>query len=110
MTAQTSAATPRQKLRADDPGASLGAKPGRIVLGIVGMVGIVWFLANVFLAFAYSPEKFGSKIVVGLLAVIVGVGGAALIFYFLNMFVEGLPRRLSEGVIPYAFILPGLFF
>ena len=26
------------------------------------------------------------------------------------MFVEGLPRRLSEGVIPYAFVLPGLFF
>jgi alpha-glucoside transport system permease protein len=26
------------------------------------------------------------------------------------MFVEGLPRRLSEGAIPYAFVLPGLFF
>jgi alpha-glucoside transport system permease protein len=33
-----------------------------------------------------------------------------LLFYFLNMFVEGLPRRLSEGLIPYAFVLPGLFF
>ena len=110
MTAQTSAAAPRQKLRREDPGAALRANPGRMVLGIVGMVGIVWVLANLFLAFAYYPEKFGSKIVIGILAVIVGVGGAALLFYFLNMFVEGLPRRLSEGVIPYAFILPGLFF
>ena len=40
-----------------------------------------------------------------LLAVVGGVGGAALLFYFLNMFVEGLPNRLSGGVIPYAFLL-----
>jgi alpha-glucoside transport system permease protein len=42
------------------------------------------------------------------LAIVAGVGGAALLFYFLNMFVEALPRRLSEGAIPYAFLLPGL--
>ena len=38
---------------------------------------------------------------------VVGVGGAMLLF-FLNMFVEALPIRLSQGVIPYAFLLPGL--
>jgi alpha-glucoside transport system permease protein len=32
------------------------------------------------------------------------------LFYFLNMFVEGLPRRLSEGLIPYAFLLPSVAF
>ena len=110
MTAGTSAAAPRQKMRTDDPGASLRANPAKIAIGIIGMVGIVWGLANLFLAFGYHPEWFGNKFVVGVLAIIVGVGGAALLFYFLNMFVEGLPRRLSEGVIPYAFVLPGLFF
>jgi len=74
------------------------------------MVVVVWALANLFLAFGYHPEWFGNKLVIGLLAIITGVGGAALLFYFLNMFVEGLPRRLSEGAIPYAFILPGVFF
>ena len=110
MTTETSAAAPRQKMRTDDPGAALRANPAKIAIGIVGMVAIVWGLANLFLAFGYYPQWFGNKLVVGLLAIIVGVGGAALLFYFLNMFVEGLPRRLSAGVIPYAFVLPGLFF
>ena len=110
MTAQTSAAAPRQKMRVDDPGAALRANPAKIAIGIIGMVGIVWGLANLFLAFGYYPQWFGNKFIIGVLAIIVGVGGAALLFYFLNMFVEGLPRRLSEGAIPYAFVLPGLFF
>ncbi|MEO7446820.1 MAG: sugar ABC transporter permease [Humibacillus sp.] len=109
MTADVSAAAPRQKLRTgDDPDAHLRANPMKIALGIVGMIAIVWGLANLFLAFGYHPEWFGNKFIIGVLAIIGGVGGAALLFYFLNMFVEGLPRRLSEGVIPYAFILPGL--
>ena len=110
MTADTSAAAPRQKMRVDDPGASLRANPARIAIGIVGMLAVVWALANLFLAFGYYPQWFGNKFIIGVLAIIAGVGGAALLFYFLNMFVEALPRRLSEGLIPYAFVLPGLFF
>ena len=57
-----------------------------------------WLLCNVFLAFAYYPEWFlDSKILIGVLALIAGVGGAYLFFCFLNMFVEGLPGRLSRG-------------
>jgi len=112
MTADTSAAAPRQKLRTgDDPDAHLRTNPVRLAIGLVGMLAIVWGLANLFLAFAYYPQWFGSnKFIIGVLAIIVGVGGAALLFYFLNMFVEALPRRLAEGAIPYAFVLPGLFF
>src|SRR6476469_10415831 len=111
MTADTSAAAPRQRLRiGDDPDAHLRTNPIKIGIGIVGMIAVVWGLANLFLAFGYYPEWFGNKFVIGILAIVGGVGGAALLFYFLNMFVEGLPRRLSEGAIPYAFVLPGLFF
>ncbi|MDC5699198.1 sugar ABC transporter permease [Intrasporangium calvum] len=85
-------------------------QPVKILIGIVGMVAVVWFLANLFLAFSYYPEWFGHKIVIGLLAIVGGVGGAAVLFFFLNMFVEGLPGRLSQGVIPYVFLFPGLFF
>ncbi len=100
---------PGKKLRDDDElGANLRLNPTKVAIGIVGMVVIAWALGNMFLAFGYYPDKFGSKIVIGVLAVIGGVGGAAALFYFLNMFVEGLPRRLSEGLIPYAFVLPGL--
>jgi len=109
MTADTSAAAPRQRLRTeDDPDAHLRTNPMKIGVGLVGMIAVIWGLANLFLAFGYYPQWFGNKFVIGILAIVAGVGGAALLFYFLNMFIEGLPRRLSEGVIPYAFILPGL--
>lgn len=109
MTAHTSTAPTRQSLRSGtDPDAHLRTNPMKVALGLVGMIAVVWGLANLFLAFGYYPQWFGNKFVIGILAIVGGVGGAALLFYFLNMFVEGLPRRLSEGVIPYAFILPGL--
>ncbi|MEO6997445.1 MAG: sugar ABC transporter permease [Terracoccus sp.] len=100
---------PRPKLRDDDDlGANLRLNPAKVAIGVLGMVVIVWALGNMFLAFGYYPDKFGGKLVIGVLAIVGGVGGAAALFYFLNMFVEGLPRRLSEGLIPYAFLLPGL--
>jgi alpha-glucoside transport system permease protein len=80
----------------------------KMVLGLVGMVVVSWALANLFLAFGYYPEKFGNKIFIGIVAVVAGVVGAAVFFYFLNMMVEGLPPRLSHGLMPYAFVLPAL--
>ncbi|MGI8491151.1 MAG: carbohydrate ABC transporter permease [Acidimicrobiales bacterium] len=99
-----------------EPAAAPQAEPGpgganlvRILVGVVGMAVVVWLVANLFLAFGFYPQWFASnKILIAVLALVVGVGGAAALFFFLNMFVEGLPRRLSEGVIPYAFLLPGL--
>lgn len=87
------------------------ANPVKILVGLVGFFVVLWFLANLFLAFSYYPEWFANnKLVIGLLAMIAGVGGAAGLFYFLNMFVEGLPNRMSQGFMPYVFLLPGLFF
>jgi alpha-glucoside transport system permease protein len=83
-------------------------RPLRALLALVGMVVVVWFLANLFLAFGYYPQWFGSKFVIAIAAVIGGVGGAALLFMFLNMFVEALPQRVSMATIPYAFVLPAL--
>jgi len=83
------------------------ANVGKIVGGVVGLVVVAWVAANAFLAFAYYPEWFlDSKILIGVLALVVGLVGAYLFFYFVNMFVEGLPGRLSRGVMPYAFLLP----
>lgn len=80
----------------------------KVLTGVLGMAVVIWAMANLFLAFAYYPGWFlNNKIVIGVLALAAGVGGAMAFFYFLNAFVEGLPRRLSQGVIPYAFLLPG---
>lgn len=87
---------------------SQGFRPGRAILALLGMVVVVWFLANLFLAFGYYPQWFGSKFVIAIAAVVGGVGGAALLFTFLNMFVEALPQKISLATIPYAFVLPAL--
>jgi alpha-glucoside transport system permease protein len=90
-----------------------GADPDRahvakIVGGLVGMVLVVWAVGNLFLAFGFYPEWFAnSKFLIGALALVSGVGGAYLLFYFINMFVEGLPGRASRALMPYAFLLPG---
>ncbi len=95
-----------------DPGSS--PNPGaanlpKVAIGLVGAVAIGWFVYNAFLAFAYYPEWFlDSKILIGLLALVAGVGGAFAFFYFINMFVEGLPGRLSRVLMPYAFVSPGI--
>ncbi len=82
--------------------------PGRTGLGLVGMVVTAWALTNLFLAFGYYPEKFGSKIVIAVVALVAGVLGAAVFFWFLNMFIEGLPSRTSIALMPYAYVLPAL--
>jgi alpha-glucoside transport system permease protein len=83
------------------------ANPGRLLLGIVGMVVTGWLLGNLFLAFAYYPEWFlDSKILIGVIALVAGVGGAAVFFWFLNMAVEGLPDKVGSALMPYAYLLP----
>ena len=90
------------------PDKSAGASVVRIVVGLVGLVVTGWLMFNIFLSFGLLPGLyFDNRLLIGLVAVTVGVGGAALLFYFLNMFVEGLPRRLSLRVIPYAYLFPG---
>ncbi|MCB0885887.1 MAG: sugar ABC transporter permease [Propionibacteriaceae bacterium] len=49
------------------------------------------------------------KIIQALLAMVLGIGGAVLFFYCMNVFVEGLPGRLGQFLMPYAWILPGYF-
>ena len=94
----------------DEPGSSPDkANIGKILIGLVGMVAVVWAIANLFLAFAYYPEWFfDSKILIGLVALVAGVGGAYVLFFFINMFVEGLPGPMSRGLMPYAFVLPAV--
>jgi alpha-glucoside transport system permease protein len=105
MSTDTTAVTAQQRQTAD-PHKATRFQPGRGLIGLLGMLIVAWFLANLFLAFGYYPQWFGNKIVIAVVALIAGVGGAALLFWFLNMFVESLPQRFSLAVIPYAFLLP----
>lgn len=95
--------TPPARTRAGSP-----AHPVRMLVGAVGMVLTAWVVCNAFLAFAYFPGWFlNSSILIGILGLVVGIGGSLLFFWFLNLCIEGFPSRLAEGLIPYAFLLPG---
>ncbi len=84
------------------------ATPVKIVVGIVGMIVTAYVMYTAFMSFSILPEVyFDSKILIGIVAVVVGVGGAAVLFYFLNQFIEGLPEKAATRLIPYAYLLPG---
>lgn len=118
MARLTSPAQPRTE-PAPAPGAGSSASPAagsaarsahplRILVGTVGLVVTAYLMCTIFLAFAWYPELFGDNdILIGLLGLAVGIGGAIVFFWFLNMAVEGLPPRFSRGLVPYAFLLPG---
>ena len=48
------------------------------------------------------------KVLDGLIAIAVGVGGAAVLFWVLNFLVERLPSKWEERVKPYVFIGPAV--
>lgn len=105
---------PQDDPRVDDvsPQASVpddyGLQPVKLLIGVVGIALTLWLMFNLFLAFAYYPGWFfDSKLLMGALGLIAGVGGAAILFWFINVAIEALPRRLEHGLIPYAFLLPG---
>lgn len=91
------------------------AEPKKIILGAICLVVIGWCVGNGFLALAYYPQWFAfgvpllDKIIQALLAMVLGIGGAMLFFYAMNVFVEGLPGRIGQFLMPYAWILPGYF-
>lgn len=87
-----------------------GADWLRALFGFVAMVVVAVALWNFFLAMAYYPDDFGGRAVVAVLALVAGVGGAGLLFWCLNLFVEGLPARWSERLMPFAYLLPGFGF
>ena len=82
-------------------------RPAKILIGLVGLVVAIAILGTIFQALSlYGDEIPG--LLQGLVAVVAGVGGVAVLFYFLNMMVEGLPTKVSERVVPFAFLLPAL--
>ena len=107
---EAAASGPPQTQKAASP-----ADPKRIAIGAITMIVVGWFIGNAFLALAYYPQWFAvgvpvfDNIVQALLAMVLGIGGAVLFFYCMNVFVEGLPGRLGQFVMPYAWILPGYF-
>lgn len=84
--------------------AARGLKPGlKLLVGLIGLVVVIAALMVGFQAMYLYPPPKSLQVPLGLIG---GVGGAMLLFYFLNMMVEGLPGDWSRRIMPFAFLLP----
>lgn len=86
-------------------GKSTKAQPMKALIGIVGIVVSIAVVGTAFQALTIYDWP---KLLQALVAIVAGVGGAGILFYFINMLVESLPLQLGLKVIPYAFLLPAI--
>src|SRR5215218_3223103 len=81
----------------ETPRDSTKASPRKLFVGLVGLVVVAYLLVLGSQALSIYNDDI-PKIAQAVVATIGGILGAAGLFYFLNMAVEGLPRKLSLGV------------
>jgi len=83
------------------------AKPIRSVIGLVGVIVTCVVAANLFIILT-GETAFGEipKLLQGVVAIVAGLGGSIALFFFINMLVEGFPRRWEDRFKPYVFLLP----
>ena len=56
-------------------------RPARLILGLLGVFVTGWLMANIFLSLAYYPQwYYSSRLLMGLVGMIAGIGGSALLF------------------------------
>jgi len=84
---------------------ALTSGPGRIIVSLV--VPVLTFL-GLYYSFLFMRDSEASKILIGAVALIVGVGGVWLLFWGTNNLVELLPRRGKEALRPFVFVGPAV--
>jgi alpha-glucoside transport system permease protein len=82
---------------------------GQLVLNVARSI-LVPLVALVILAwgFQYLREASGSRIIIVLVALVVGVGGVFALFWGMNEIVDRLPASFRESVRPYVFVGPAV--
>lgn len=79
----------------------------RIVIGIVGSIVTLIGLVGGFL---FLRDTTQSRLVMGIVAVVWGLGGVAAMFFMANWIVESLPIQWIVRIQPYVFVGPAIFF
>jgi alpha-glucoside transport system permease protein len=77
----------------------------RIAAALVIVVAGSWLFS---VLFAFLRSRDANRILVVLVAVVVGVGGVFFLFWGMNKVVDWLPAQFREGVRPYVFVGPAL--
>lgn len=89
------------------PSAHRPVNPVKLIVGLVGLVVTVYVMVTAFQAITVFDMP---KLLQAVVAILAGVGGTALLFYVLNLTVEGLPQRAEIVLKPYMFVLPAVLF
>jgi len=59
-------------------------------------------------AFDFLRDENANRILIVVIAIVVGVGGVLFLYWAMNRAVDALPARFREGVRPYVFVGPAL--
>jgi alpha-glucoside transport system permease protein len=86
-----------------------GRALGLLLLRIVAAVAIpIGTFVVLFWTFNFLRDSNANRILVVLVAIVVGVAGVFFLYWGMNRLVDFLPERYSEGVRPYVFVGPCL--
>lgn len=77
---------------------------------VVGILGSALTLLGLYAGFIYLRESKDSRLIIGIVAIVWGVGGVASLFFMANWIVESLPIKWTNRIQPYVFVGPAIFF
>src|SRR5450432_2689297 len=77
---------------------------------LVGILGSLLTLLGLYVGFIYLRDSKDSRIVIGIVAIVWGVGGVASLFFMANWIVESLSTKWIKRIQPFVFIGPAVFF
>jgi alpha-glucoside transport system permease protein len=90
-------------------GRGVGYRIALVVLRIVAAVAIpLGTFAALWWSFTYLRNEDANRVLVVVVAIVIGVGGVFVLYWGTNKVVDYLPARLAEGVRPYVFVGPAL--
>ncbi|MCF7954001.1 MAG: sugar ABC transporter permease [Spirochaetales bacterium] len=84
---------------------SFVTNPARVLVSLV--VPLLTFFVMRW-SFIYMRDSEASKLLIGIVALTVGVGGVWALFWVMNNLVSQLPEKYREALIPFVFIGPAV--
>ena len=87
-----------------------GSKPLDVSRIAIGILGSLITLVGLYAGFIFLRDSKDSRFVIGIVAIVWGVGGVASLFFMANYIVESLPARWITRLQPFVFVGPAVFF
>lgn len=73
-----------------------------VAIPVITFLGLWW-------SFIFMRDSQAPKLIIGIVAMVVGVGGVWMLYISTNYLIERLPIRLRDALRPYLFVGPAMF-